>query len=56
MVEQLGVVTARTQRFDKAASLPVGAVVDALVEGENTHLRSRRHDEAMAVRAYRSVF
>lgn len=35
MVEQLRFVAALTKRFDQGTGLPVGAVIDALVKGED---------------------
>src|SRR5256885_64369 len=43
MVEQLGIVTAGTQRFDQASRLPVGPVIYALVEGQDTDLAAPRN-------------
>ena len=43
VIEQMRVEPAAAQIFDQAARLPVGAVIDALVEGENTHPFAVRH-------------
>ena len=49
MIEQLDLVTARAEPFGETVRLPVGAVVDAFVKGENTHLHSLGHAVQMAV-------
>ena len=47
MVEQFGVVAARAKAFDQAPRLPIRAVIDALVKGENADVMCSSHASEM---------
>jgi hypothetical protein len=43
VIEQLGIVAAAAQSLGKASRLPIGTVIDAFVEGENSDLFAAAH-------------
>ena len=49
VVEQLRIMPARLERFDEAARLPIGAVVDALMKCEDSdfHRRNNRRSDTV---------